>query len=370
MSVETLYQGSKDVFLAKVRSDFDAIEDQALKSSRALQDWSLVSTDANAQSLFTLVSNVTEEGDRAVWRDIGVTGVQNLGTRKAGDIYPESTFIRGYETTVFDPDQQIAGEFIVPEEREAKEGAKYRAMLNRASKLLYEVDRVNVADLFEVFNLAFTVPTSYPTRFFAKGTAGLDGNYTNLNEYLISTAHARADAGTTISNAVNVSGNAAAFNDVNYWAAREQGATFLDDVGKRMPMFGGILDIVVPPANSLVRTALEIDKSEWKTTVNNNDINVQKGLFSTIKSSPYLLSSYYVSGVANTKAWFLVDSSVRDPMVGNGFVKISFVPLSTRVENDNNIDSIKYKVKEEYVYGWTDFRNVIGSKGDGVAYSN
>lgn len=368
--VEPLYQGSKDVFLAKVRSDFDAIEDTALKSSRALQDWSLVSTDPNVQSLFTMVSNVTSEGDRAVWRNISVTGVQSLGTRKAGDVYPESTFLRGYETSVYDPDVQISGQFIVPEEREAKEGAKYQAMLNRASKLLYEVDRVNVADVFEPFNLAFTVPTSYPVRFFAKGTDGLDGNKSALNEYLISVQHARADAGTTISNAVNVSGNAAAFSDTNYWAAREQGATFLDDVGKRMPMFGGVVDIIVPPANSLVRTALETDRSEWKTTVNNNDINVQKGMFSTIKSSPYLLSSYYLSGVANTKAWFLVDSSVRDPMTGNGFVKIAFVPLSTRVESDNNIDSIKYKVKETYVYGWTDWRNVIGSNGTGVAYSN
>lgn len=368
--IEPLYQGSKDVFLAKVRSDFDAIEDQALKASRALQDWSLVSTDANVNSLFTMVSNITSEGDRAVWRDIGVTGVQSLGTRKAGDLYPESTFIRGYETAVYDPDLQISGQFIVPEEREVKEGAKYKAMLNRASKLLMEVDRTNIADIFEIFNLAFTIPTSYPVRFFAKGTNGLDGNYTALNEYLISTQHARADGGTTISNAVNVSGNSAAFSDTNYWAAREQGATILDDVGKRMPMFGGILDIIVPPANSLVRTALETDKSEWKTTVNNNDVNVQKGLFSSVKSTPYLLSSYYVSGVANTKAWFLVDSSVRDPQVGNGFVKISFVPLSTRVENDDNIDSIKYKVKETYVYGWTDWRNIIGSNGLGTAYSN
>lgn len=368
--VEPLYQGSKDVFLAKVRADFDAIEDQALKSSRALSDWSLVGTDANLPSLFTMVSNVTSEGDRAVWRDVSTSGIKGLGTRKAGDIYPESEFIRGYETAVYDPDQQNAGEFIVPEEREAKEGTKYKAMLNRAQKLLYEIDRLNVADIFEVFNLGFTVPTSYPVRFFAKGTNGLDGNNTALNEYLISIQHARADAGTTISNAVQVSGNAAAFTDVNYWAAREQGATFLDDVGKRMPMFGGKIDIIVPPANNLVRVAMEINGSEWKTTVNNNDINVQEGLFSSVKSSPYLLSSSYLSGVANTKAWFLVDSSVRDPMVGNGFIKISFVPLSTRVQDVEAIDSIRYKVKQEYVYGWTDWRNTIGSKGDGTAYSN
>lgn len=367
---ETLYQGGKDIFLAKVRADFDALEDQALKASRALKAYSLIGTDSMGDVLFTSISDTTSEGSRAVWRHVGVAGIKNLGTRHAGGHYSQAEFIRGYETAVFDPDEQIAGEFRVPEEREAKEGSAYKSMLDRAQKLLIEIDRTNIKDPLEVFNLAFTAPTSYPTRFFARGNMGLDGNNTALGERLISTQHARADGGTTWSNAIQSSGNARAFSDDAYWAAREQGATFKDDVGKPYPAFGGRVTIMVPPANGLVRTAKELDDSDWQVDTAENQINIHKGMFSRIITSPYLLSSSYVSGVANTNAWFLVDDSMRDPQVGTGLVCITFVPLQSRVERDTDTDSTVYKVKEEMVYGFMEPRAVLGSKGDGNAYSS
>lgn len=368
--MEPLYQGALDVFLVKVRADFDAVTDQAMLSTRSLEDWSLVSTDSKVMSLFTQVGAKTSEGDRAVWRHVGTTGIQNVGTRTAGSLYPEANFLRTWETAVFDPNTQLAAQIVVPEERELKEASVYKEFLNRAQKEVYEINRRNIADLFEVFNLAFTLPTSYPTRFFAKGNQGLDGNYTALNERLISTQHARADAGTTISNAVNVSGLAATFTDTNYWSAREMGATIVDDVGKPMPVFGSRCTIVLPPANGLVRTALEIDKSEWKVGTANNEVNVQQGLLNTIKSSPYLLQSFYLSTVSNKTQWFLVDEYLRDPEVGTNLVKIEFVPFQSRVERLEPNDAIVYKAKEEYVYGWTDFRCIIGSNGSGVAYSS
>lgn len=368
--IEPLYQGAKDVFLVGVRADFDAVEDQALKATRALADWSLIGSSGDIKAMYTNVSNITTEGDRAVWRTVGTTGVQKLGRRKAGTPYPSANFLRNYETAVYDPDDQYAGLFVVPEERDVKEASEYKKVLDRAQKLLYEIDRQNIADIFEPWNLAFTIPTSYPTCFFAKGNRGLDGNYTALNEYLISIQHARADAGTTISNAVQSSGNAAAFSDPMYYAAKEQGATLVDDLGKAMPMFGGHTTMVVPPANGLVRLAKEINGSEWKTLTDDNDINVLQGLLNDVKASPYLLQSFYLSGVANKNAWFLMDENVRDPETGTGFIRISFVPLQTRTEREQSVDSLVYKVKQEYVYGWVDWRNVMGSKGNNAAYSN
>lgn len=370
MAVEPLYQGAKDVFLVGIRADFDAVEDQALKSTRALKDWSLLGTSGETKGLFTQVSNITTEGERAVWRSIGTTGIDKLGKRSAGTPYPAVNFIRGYETEVTDPNDQWAAEFVVPEERDVKEASQYKTVLNRAQKILYEVDRQNIADIFELWNLAFTASASYPTRFFVKGNRGLDGNYTALGEYLISIQHALASGLTTISNAVQSSGNAAALSDPNYYAAKEQGATFVDDQNKPMPMFGGKTTFVLPPANGLVRLAKEIDGSEWKTLTALNDINVLEGMMNDIKSSPYLLKSFYIAGTANTKAWFMVDETVRDPEVGVGLVQIAFVPLETRVQRRESIDSIVYKGKEEYAYGWNDWRNILGSKGDGAAYSN
>lgn len=353
-----------------VRADFDAIEDQALKSTKALKDWSLLGSSSDTKAMFTQVSNIERGGDRAVWRVVGATGVQKLGHRAAGQPYPTVNFIRGYETQVYDPNDQWAAEFVVPEERDAKEAAEYKQVLNRAQKILYSIDRQNVADIFEIWNLAFTVPTSYPDPFFAKGNRGLDGNYTALNEYMISIQHALANGATTYSNAVQSSGNAAAFSDPMYYASKEQGATLVDDVNLPMPMFGGHTTMIVPPANGLVRLAREINGSEWKTQTSVNDINVLQGLLNDVKSSPYLLSSFYISGVANTKAWFLVDDTVRDPEVGTGLVQIGFVPLQTRVERRESIDSVSYKAKEQYVYGWTDWRNIMGSNGTGAAYAH
>lgn len=374
--METLYQGSKDVFLNKVRADFDKVEDQALKATKALKMYSLMGTEPMGDSLFTQVSETDDDGDRVVWRHISVTGAKELNTRRAGGVYPEAEFIRGYETAIYDPNNQNAGAFTIPDERSRKEGKRYATMLNRAQKLLIEIDRINIKDPFEVLNLAFTAPSSFPLtgagggRFFVRGNLGLDGNNTALGERLTSIQHARADGGATQSNAVQSAGTARAFSDEAYWSAREQGATFKDDVGKEMPMFGGKVTIVVPPANNLVRTAKEVDSSEWVVNSMENQINVQRGGFTTIMSSPFLLASAYVTGVANTSQWHLVDDTTRDPETGTGLVCISFVPLQTDVVREGAIDSVQYKIKQEKSYGFVDWRGVISSKGDAAAYSS
>lgn len=367
---EILYQGAKDIFLAKVRADFNKIEDQALKSMSALKQHNLLGSDPMAESMFIQVGPNDGGSDRAVWRHVSVAGAKKLGTRKAGGQYPEAEFIRGYETAVFDPDEQIAGKFVVAEERQAKEGVMFSSELNRAKKLLQEIDRANVYDPFEVFNLAFTAPTSYPTRFFARGNMGLDGTNTALNERLISTQHARADAGPTQSNAVTSSGLASALSDTTFYAAKEQAATFKDDVGKPMPMMGGRVTLIVPPSNGLLRTAAELNQSELKVDTANNNINIHKGLMGDVKSSPYLLTSAYVSGVANTKAWFAADEGVRDAETGLGLMQILFVALTTKTQFEEGTDSIVYKVKYEPVYGWVDWRNFIGSNGLETSYTS
>lgn len=368
--METLYQGAKDVFLARVRADFDTLENQALTSFKMYETYSLMGTDPMADSLFVNVSEVTDEGDRAVWRHIATSGVEGEGERSAGGVYPRATFIRGYETEVFDPDKQIANEFQVPEERQDKEGRKYKAILDRAQKILVKMNRTNIEDPFEVFNLAFTAPASHPERFFVRGNAGLDGNKTALGERLVSTQHARADGGATQSNAVQSSGNARAFSDDAYFSAREQAAAFRDDVGEFTPRFGGSVTIVIPPANGLVREAKEINQSDQIVGSANNEINVHKGLFGRVISTPSLLASKYVSGVANTNQWFLVDEGSRDPQTGAGMVCVTFVPMTTRVERDQEHDAIRYKIKQTKVYGWVDWRNTLGSLGSGAAYSS
>lgn len=367
---EVLFQGSKDVFLTKVRADFDAVEDQALKSSKAIMNYSLIGSEPMADALFTKVSDTTTEGSRAVWRHVAATGIKNLGTRSAGGTYPEVEFIRGYETVVYDPDKQDSGKFIIPEEREAKEASQYKDVLNRAKKLLYEIDRKNIADIFEEFNLAFTAPGSYPNdaadRFFARGNAGLDGASTGaLNEELASTAHARADGGATQSNA---SSNGASLDTDTYYSAKVTCGGFKDDVGKPFPTMGGRVDVVCGLDN--VKVAKQLNESEWEIDVAENQINIHKGTFNRIITSPYLNESYYdASNINNEDQWHLVDVSNRDSETGSGLVCISFWPLETKVERVSERDSVAYSVKQNKVYGFVDWRNVYSSKGDGASYT-
>lgn len=372
--METLYQGSKDVFLAKVRADFDAIEQQALQATKAIKTYSLIGSEPLADGLFTEISDMTDDGSRAVWRHVGVTGVKDLGSRKAGGTFTDVDFIRTWETAVFDPDNQVDGKFEVPYEREAKEARMYKAILNRAQMLVMEVDRTNIKDPFEVFNLAFTAPSAYPTsgtggsRFFARGNMGLDGAYTPLGERLISTQHARADGGTSWSNAIQSSGNAAVFTDDNYWAARVLGSQLVDDIGKPYPAFGGQVTIVSTPTN--MRAIKEIQGSEWKVNVADNNVNIEQSMFTKMITSPYMNASAYVSGVANAAQWFLVDESMRDPEIGLGLMCISFVPLQSNTYNDETINSAVYTIMQEKVYGFIEPRKVLGSNGSNAAYSS
>ncbi len=373
--MEGYYQGPKDVFLVKVRADFDTVEDQAVRAVTSLEQNGLLRSAVNTDGLFTEVTNITSEGNRAVWRHISTTGLQQLGQRIAGSVYPEGQFLRGWETAVVDPDLQDASEFTVPEERNAAEAARYKEALNRAQKLVIDTRRKNIGDPFDVFNLSFTAPSSYPSpRFVGKGNLGLNGNYTALNEKLVTTTHALAN-GTSpsagISNAVTNSGNFAVFNDTFYYAALEQATTFVDDVGKPMPMFGGSLTTVVCNAFGAVRTAQEINKSEWKVNTANNEVNVLMGTMGKIVSSPYLTNSINFGTTANAqnKKWWITDTASQDPQVGTGLVRVCFVPTDSRVERREAIDSLIYKIKQSYCYVFTDWRNVMGSLGDNSSAS-
>ncbi len=369
--METFYQGAKDVFLVGVRADFDALQNQALVSMSALEKYSIVGSTPMADALFTKISADESEGMRAVWRHVGTTGADKLQTRIAGGTYGEMNFIRTYETAVFDPNTQTAGMFKIPEERNWKEAKMYKDALDRAQKLMLKAKRELIQDPFETFNIAFTAPTSYPNvRFWARGNKGLDGNQTALGERLVSTQHARADGGATQSNAVTSGGVAQAFSDTSFWAAREQGFTFLDDIGDPAPRFAGKVTIVAANYNSIIRTAYEINNSDWQVQTAENQVNVHKGAIVSVKSHPVLLASAYApSTIANPNQWHLVDEDVKETDVGTGLVCVEFIPQQSKVVRDETVDSIVYKLKQEYTYGFVEWRNEIGSPGSG-AYSS
>lgn len=376
MNGQGLYNGSLDVFLVGVRADFDAVQDQAKIAVTSLEQNGLLSTDKDTTGIFTQVSNMENQGNRVVWRHTGSTGVSKTGSRVAGGVYPQANFNRLWETVVVDPDNQDANEINVPEERLNAESAEYKDALDRALKLNLDLRRKNMGDPFDVFNQAFVAPSSYAsTKFVGKGNNGLDGSGTALGEALITYQHKLAYTNATAAtsstatngcgNAVTSSGNYAALSPTSYNSALELGATFVDDVNKPMSMFGGLNTIIVPRANGLVATAKQINESDWTVGSSNNEVNVYKSTMGKIISSPFLTNSVnYTTANTQNKKWFVVDNSYTDPKVGNGLVRVSFVPTQSNVFRSPERNALVYQAKQSYSYAWVDWRNTLGSLGD------
>ena len=370
-----LNQGPLDVFLVNVMGDIDSVIDQSRQSLKALQEYSMLGADNKVGGVYTNVSSVTESGLRAVWRNTGTTGLNGpIGHRGSKDEYPVAQYLRTWLTSMFDPDTQLADQVVESEELLMKQDVVYRQYLSDSKKLYEKFTRQNILDLFEHWNLAFTLPSAYPNPlFFAKGTQGLsgiEGTGTPLNERLISTQHALANGGTTQSNAVNIGGNAAPFSITAYNQALEQGGATVDDVGEPMPMFGGLKDIFIPNHFGQVATVKTLNESMWLPQTGNNDINVYQSGLERIITGPYMDHSYYSPTISNLKKWLVVDRSILDNDVGTGMVRVEFLAMDSRVDRVKPIDSIAFKMKEEYAYGWTDWRNVIGSNGTGLPYSS
>jgi phage major head subunit gpT-like protein len=124
----------------------------------------------------------------------------------------------------------------------------------------------------------------------------------------------------------------------------------LDDKGMKIGMKADT--IIVPPA--LEKTANIILNSTQRSGTADNDANYFKGLLKVI-SWDWLSSS---------TAWFLLDSSQHEL---NWFWRIK-----PEFKQDNSFDTgmALFKARMRNSVGWSDWRGVWGSKGDGTSYTS
>lgn len=175
---------------------------------------------------------------------------------------------------------------------------------------------------------------------FSSGTGG-DG------KYLCSVSHPRADGGTAQSNA---SGSGITLTEANLntglLAMRDQ----LDDKGMKIGVKANIL--LVPP--DLEKTAQILTNSKLRPGTADNDFNYYEGIVKVI-SWDWITSS---------TAWFLLDSTVHQL---NWFWRIR-----PEFKQDNSFDTgmALFKVRMRCSKGWSDWRGVWGSKGDGSSYTS
>lgn len=264
--------------------------------------------------------------DKQDEKDSAVTGFGLLQETAEGGVVDYDDPIQMYDVRY--THKKYTKGFKISEEM--YEDDQYSVMNKKPAALARAARRTAESQAAGVFNNAFS--TSY-----------LGGDAYPL----CSVQHARADGGTAQSNAsaTGITLSSDANLETGLLALRGQ----LDDRGQMIMAKAD--KIVVPPA--LEKEAKILVNSTLRPGTADNDVNVYKGALQVVVWD-YLSS---------TTAWFLVDSSLHEL---NWFWRVR-----PEFKQDSAFDTgyALYKCRTRFSKGFSDWRGVWGSKGDGAAYS-
>ena len=120
-----------------------------------------------------------------------------------------------------------------------------------------------------------------------------------------------------------------------------------DDRGLKIALNGRKLIIPV----QLQFVAERLMKSNLRTATADNDINA-------IGSMGMLPEGYVVNNfLTDTDAFFIMTDAP------NGMKMFQRAPITTKMEGDFETGNVKYKARERYSFGFSDFRGIFGSPG-------
>ena len=264
----------------------------------------------------------TENSDRAFEEEVMLSG---FGT---ASVKPEGTSVEYDDATeAFTArytHETIALAFAITEEAVEdnlydKISSRYTKALARSMMNAKQVKAANV--LNRAFNSSYT------------GGDGLE---------LFSTAHV-----TTGGNVKNELTTAADLNETSLEQALIDIAGMTDDRGLKISLNGTKMIIPV----NLQFTAERLMKTAQRVGTADNDINA-------VKSMGMIPQGYVVNNfLTDTDAWFVKTDAP------NGLKHFQRTPVSTKMEGDFETGNVKYKARERYSFGWSDWRGIFGSPG-------
>ena len=124
-------------------------------------------------------------------------------------------------------------------------------------------------------------------------------------------------------------------------------AAFTDERGLKIAMQG--LKLIIP--KELMFTADRIMKSTLRVGTADNDINA-------IKNMGMIPQGYTVNHfLTDVDAWFLKTDAP------NGMKMFERVAIRTGFEGDFDTGNVRYKARERYSFGFSDWRGIFGSPG-------
>ena len=268
---------------------------------------------------------VTESSDRAFEEEVMLSGFANADVKAEGQgiSYDEAqeTYTARYTM------ETIALAFAITEE--AIEDNLYDRLASRYTKALAR-SMSNAKEVKGVIPLNNGLPS---VATFKSGDAVA----------LFSTAH-------TCSTGPNVANTLATQADLNETSLEQSLidiAAMTDERGLRIAAKG--VKMIIPSANQF--NAERLMKSQGRTQTADNDINA-------INSMGMIPQGYRVNNfLTDADSWYIITD------VPNGMKMFSRTPLSTSMEGDFDTGNVRYKARERYAFGASDFRGIFGVEG-------
>ena len=172
--------------------------------------------------------------------------------------------------------------------------------------------------------------------FAASGYNGGDG------ESLCVNAHP-----TLNGNQSNIPSTATDLSETSLEQALIDIAGYQDERGLKIAAQGQ--KMIIP--KELQFTAERIMKSQGRVGTADNDINAIKNM--GMVPQGFTVNHY----LTDTDAWFIKTD------VPNGMKHFVRAPLKTAMEGDFDTGNVRYKARERYSFGWSDWRGIYGNQG-------
>ena len=264
----------------------------------------------------------TESSDRAFEEEVMLSGFANADVKAegAGVSYDDAqeTYTARYTM------ETIALAFAITEE--AIEDNLYDRLSSRYTKALAR----SMSNAKEV-----------------KGAATLNNGFTTFlsgdQVTLFNAAHTTI-SGTNVANTFAVQAD---LNETSLEQSLIDIAAMTDERGLRIAAKG--VKMIIPSANQF--NAERLMKSQGRTQTADNDINA-------INSMGMIPQGYRVNNFLTDADSFYIVTDVP-----NGMKMFSRTPLTTSMEGDFDTGNVRYKARERYAFGASDYRGIFGVEG-------
>ena len=267
---------------------------------------------------------VTESSDRAFEEEVMLSGFGDAAVKPEGQGVSFDTAQETY--TARYTMETIALAFAITEE--AIEDNLYDRLASRYTKALAR-------------SMASTKNT--------KGAAILNTGFTGTGnptygdgQVLLIAAHPTLSGTQT-----NILSTASDLNETSLEQAMIDIAAFKDERGLKVA--AKARKLIIPSA--LQFTAERLLKSQGRVGTADNDINALKNM--NMIPEGYVVNHY----LSDTDAWFVTTD------VPNGLKHFDRAPLKTSMEGDFDTGNVRYKARERYVFGASDWRGIFGTPG-------